>query len=454
MTFAPAPRLRHPLGVLRSAAGIEVSIPQIIVAVSVSIAVIGAVVLGVVWIVPWAEDNSAKSEASTIQSAEQLFHANSNAFGSRDALSSNTSTPDGTAFKALSDNPAEHFAIATSDDGYCLGIESRTGRFFWSSSESQTITQSAIAPAASGTAPACPSPAVIDPHSAAASATWSIPDPALHAWVVEALGKGDGTAADDATVALTEADAAALDDAKAQAYDTSTHWFGAGVGSFAGFQDAAVTHLGAINDSSASLVNLNGLQNIRSSASIVVSGAALTSISLPDLTTLQAVNGSAGGLQVSGAALTSISLPKLATIPTSFTISGASLTSVDLRSLVSIGTDALITSTKLTSVDLPALTTIGGQLTVSNNGQLADLSGFNALTHVTRVAVASDSQLTDISGFNALTSLGEGTTVALSVTGNTALIQITGFHSLTSVSGTLSIQASVTQPTLGSVPIH
>ncbi|GAA4188808.1 hypothetical protein GCM10022288_15630 [Gryllotalpicola kribbensis] len=170
MTTAP---IRTRRATLFDDAGIEVSIPNIIVAVSVSIAVIAAVVLGIVWIVPWSEDNNARSEASTIQQAEQLYFANMNSFTDRAGLTSAaTSGIDPTLkLKALADSSSENYAIAASSSGYCLGIKSRTGKLFWATSETQTITQAAVAPAYASPVPTCPDPATFGATASAPTGT-------------------------------------------------------------------------------------------------------------------------------------------------------------------------------------------------------------------------------------------------------------------------------------------
>lgn len=123
--------------VFRDRDGIEVSIPNIIVAVSVSIAIIAAVIIGVVWVVPWAEDNNAQSALSTIQNAEQLYFAQNNIYGTPEQLVSSGSNQ-----VLLKGNTA--FNITASKLGYCAVVaDTSTGNDFYADSASAVISSSA-----------------------------------------------------------------------------------------------------------------------------------------------------------------------------------------------------------------------------------------------------------------------------------------------------------------------
>jgi type II secretory pathway pseudopilin PulG len=133
--------------VLTSNDGIEVSIPNIIVAITISIAVIASVVLGVIWVVPWAQDNAAKGQLQTIQSAEQLLFADANTYGDKTTLT----TPVGNKQYLLDSD--SHYVVTGDKTSYCAGIYSDSGNVFWVSSKSAKVTTT---PPAGVTCPAAP----------------------------------------------------------------------------------------------------------------------------------------------------------------------------------------------------------------------------------------------------------------------------------------------------------
>jgi type II secretory pathway pseudopilin PulG len=137
---------------LRSRDGIEVSIPNIIVAVAVSIALIAGTILGVVWIVPWTQDQNAKSQLGTAQSAEQLYYAQNNTYGSLAQLTSKTSSSNSTLVGGK-----DKMAINASTDGYCVYIKSDHGTEFWATEASTKIVTSNPGTSAGGAS--CPTSA-------------------------------------------------------------------------------------------------------------------------------------------------------------------------------------------------------------------------------------------------------------------------------------------------------
>ncbi|WIE80830.1 hypothetical protein [Curtobacterium sp. MCSS17_016] len=119
---------------LRSRDGIEVSIPNIIVAVAVSIALIAGTILGVVWIVPWTQDQAAKSQLGTVQSAEQLYYAQNNDYGTLAELTSKTASSNSTLVGGK-----DKLAVNATADGYCVYIKSDHGTSFWATEASTKV---------------------------------------------------------------------------------------------------------------------------------------------------------------------------------------------------------------------------------------------------------------------------------------------------------------------------
>lgn len=144
LALAKSERTR--VGVFLSNDGIEVSIPNIIVAVSVSIALIAAVIIGVIWIVPWTQDQNAKSQLSTVQSAEQLYYAQNSVYGTITQLQDNST---GKASLLAGNSTFFMNVVTTSPGSYCVGIKSSTGAKFYADSNSTNITstQPAACPA-------------------------------------------------------------------------------------------------------------------------------------------------------------------------------------------------------------------------------------------------------------------------------------------------------------------
>ena len=149
----------------------------------------------------------------------------------------------------------------------------------------------------------------------------------------------------------------------------------------------------------------------------------------------------------------------------SLTISGNDIINLNgLSSLSKLGGNITITDNpNLKTIDLPALETLGGSMiTISRNGNLSGISGFNNLVSVGSIYIQDNPKLQSISGFsslvqvqvsstaefviernNALTSL-QGfetltSTPTLRIANNAALLALDGFHSLTHVTGDLQI---------------
>ncbi len=135
---------------LRDRAGIEVSIPNIIVAVAVSIALIAGTILGVVWIVPWTQDQNAKSQLGTVQSAEQLYYAQNNKYGSLSDLTSKSASSNSTLVGGK-----DNMKVTGVTDGYCAWIKSDHGTSFWVTEASTEIKTSNPGTSAGGAS--CPS---------------------------------------------------------------------------------------------------------------------------------------------------------------------------------------------------------------------------------------------------------------------------------------------------------
>lgn len=141
---------------LRSKDGIEVSIPNIIVAVAVSIALIAGTILGVVWIVPWSQDNNAKSELGTVQSAEQLYYAQQNTYGTLDQLTAAGTDSNGNSTNSTLIAGSSKLNIAASANGYCAFIKSDHQTPFWVT-EGSTKVQTSVPTDAGGVT--CPTSA-------------------------------------------------------------------------------------------------------------------------------------------------------------------------------------------------------------------------------------------------------------------------------------------------------
>ena len=144
--------------VLTGKDGIEVSIPNIIVAIVVSLVVIASVVAGVVFIVPWAQDSAAQGDIQTVQSAQQVYYAQT-------APPSYGSAPQMVASKAILAAPGKKVTITLDDapsDTYCVGALSATGRAYWLTSATTTVTSTYSATPVGGPSGAvCPTAATI-----------------------------------------------------------------------------------------------------------------------------------------------------------------------------------------------------------------------------------------------------------------------------------------------------
>lgn len=147
--------------VLTGKDGIEVSIPNIIVAIVVSLVVIASVVAGVVFIVPWAQDSSAKGDIQTVQSAQQIYFA-------RVAPTSYGTAAQLVTSKAILASD-KNVAIKANNNDYCIGTVSATKTYYWLTSGTTTIVSgtSASTLAVGGGIPtinglACPTVAQID----------------------------------------------------------------------------------------------------------------------------------------------------------------------------------------------------------------------------------------------------------------------------------------------------
>lgn len=134
--------------------GIEVSIPNIIVAITISLIVILAVVAGVVFLIPFAQDSTAKGEVQTIQSAQQIYYAQA-------APPRYGTIPELVQKKAVIASPSKKVAVTIAADGqtFCVGVRSDTGKHYWGFSGSSEPTDTAPAGVA------CPTVAQIDAGS-------------------------------------------------------------------------------------------------------------------------------------------------------------------------------------------------------------------------------------------------------------------------------------------------
>ncbi|QNE48674.1 hypothetical protein F1C58_16585 (plasmid) [Glaciihabitans sp. INWT7] len=117
--------------VLSNKDGLEVSIPNIIVAIVVSLVVIGAVVAGIVFVVPFAQDSTARSDLQTVQSAEQVYYAQAAppTYGSGAEL-----VAKGSILKS-----DKKIKIVAQGDLYCAGVLSAAGHYYWVFSKTTTV---------------------------------------------------------------------------------------------------------------------------------------------------------------------------------------------------------------------------------------------------------------------------------------------------------------------------
>lgn len=156
--------------VLKSDDGIEVSIPNIIVAVTISLAIIAAVILGVITLVPWAQEGAAKSDLATIQTAQQVYSSkedvNKSGVTAYDEAIAAGKTPAqatpligtyggagnfGTGAQLLSSKSILDakksivVGVNTTKDAWCAGTKSANGKTFFAFSGTTEVVLSAKA---------------------------------------------------------------------------------------------------------------------------------------------------------------------------------------------------------------------------------------------------------------------------------------------------------------------
>ncbi|KQO98706.1 hypothetical protein [Leifsonia sp. Leaf264] len=150
--------------VLSKKDGIEVSIPNIIVAVTISLAIIASVILGVIVLVPWAQQGAATSDLSTVQTAEQLYasKAGAGAYGDGATLVSAKSILDSKKPIVIRQGTDTTTVVGVSTPVWCAGIKSADGKYFWATSASSDVTdgKTAVAPTIVGVT--CPAKTALD----------------------------------------------------------------------------------------------------------------------------------------------------------------------------------------------------------------------------------------------------------------------------------------------------
>ena len=159
------------------------------------------------------------------------------------------------------------------------------------------------------------------------------------------------------------------------------------------------------------IVNNDSLDNVDGLASLTQVYGDLSITGNPILLNINGLSGLTqvgGNLQVSGADLTSVGLPNLSTVEGHLTISD---------------------NPELTSIDLPSLSTLEGQLEINNNSALANIDGMNDLTAVRGISISACSEITDVDALSHVTSVGE----SLKVTYNESLTNLDGLESITSI---------------------
>jgi type II secretory pathway pseudopilin PulG len=136
---------------LRKDDGIEVSIPNIIVAIVVSLVVIGSVIAGIVFVVPFAQDSTAKSDLQTVQSAQQVYYSQTAppAYGTAAQL-----VAKGSILKS-----GAQVAIVAAGDKWCAGVRSDAGHNFWLYAGTTEVQSTIPTPTEAGIT--CPSVATI-----------------------------------------------------------------------------------------------------------------------------------------------------------------------------------------------------------------------------------------------------------------------------------------------------
>jgi hypothetical protein len=224
-----------------------------------------------------------------------------------------------------------------------------------------------------------------------------------------------------------------------------------------------------ITGSDVTSVNLAGLTTVKSLS--IWENAALVSVRLPDLRTATfrrslACCGPSGFVIRGEAALTTIELPSLTTVEGDLAIGGLNVTTFSLPALTTVGGELVLSATTslttfnlpvltsvghlsvnaaLTSFSLPALTTVSGYLGVMGNPSLTSFS-LPVLTSVgIMMNVGGNTALTSFS-LPMLTTVGQG----LWVNDNTALTSFS-LPALTTVGGDLWV-SNDTALTTFSVP--
>ncbi|MFE6966779.1 hypothetical protein ACFVAJ_16845 [Agromyces sp. NPDC057679] len=134
----PRPTLRSAvadrLTILRRRDGIEVSIPNIIVAISISVAVLLAAAVGAITVIPMANDATAQGTVSAVKTAQEIYIAKNRAGYATGAQL--------IAEKFVQKN-GSNVAITQSGTGaaaiFCVGVLSDSGKTWWGVSGATNI---------------------------------------------------------------------------------------------------------------------------------------------------------------------------------------------------------------------------------------------------------------------------------------------------------------------------
>jgi hypothetical protein len=138
--------------VLANKRGLSASLPEVLGAVGISIAVLAGAAFGIGYGVNYSQDAKAKSVLDSVKSAQVSYQGKNDTFGTLAQLTTGDTPP-------LTDTP-DHFAIAASATNYCAVIKSgsMSGPTFWITAKSGKILETAPAAGAAGdvTCPAVP----------------------------------------------------------------------------------------------------------------------------------------------------------------------------------------------------------------------------------------------------------------------------------------------------------
>ncbi len=150
--------------ILKRRDGIEVSIPNIIVAISISVAVLLAAAVGAMAVIPMANDATAKSTIGSVKTAQEIFLA-SGADPDNDGLSEYATGPQLVAAKYVQKNASAKVTITATGSGataaFCVAVLSDTGTIWYGVSGDTEIKSGA---AAAVTAAGCVEPTALLHH--------------------------------------------------------------------------------------------------------------------------------------------------------------------------------------------------------------------------------------------------------------------------------------------------